>query len=116
MNRFRWLIVWAVQLGAMFAASALLSASLWLSHALYAVCMWGLLPVLGLLASYRATVKGLLNYAAWIAPPLCLALGHMAVWFYPPAVGPVLVSAFLALVGAAAGEVRLRERRDTRMR
>ena len=69
----------------------------------------GLMPLLGGVSAYWATKKGLLNYAAWIAPPLCQALGHMAVWFYPPSPGPVLVCVFVSIVGAAAGEVRLRE-------
>lgn len=109
MKRFRWLIVWLLQIVLMLVLSAALSASLWLGRALYNVCMWAVLPVCGLLTACLATVKGLLNYAAWIAPPLCAVLGHLAIWFYLPSAGPVLVTAFASLIGAAAGEVLLRE-------
>lgn len=108
MKRFRWLIVWLLQFAAAFVVSGLLSLSLWLGHAAYGVCMWALLPVAGCISAYLATVNGLLNYAAWIAPPVAMALSHMAVWYYPPEAGPVLLCAFVSLVGAAAGEVVLR--------
>ena len=109
LKRLRWLWVWLVQIAACLLLGGALSWTLWLGRVLYAVCMWGLMPLLGGVSAYWATKKGLLNYAAWIAPPLCQALGHMAVWFYPPSPGPVLVCVFVSIVGAAAGEVRLRE-------
>ena len=107
MKRFGWLLVWLVQIAAVFVLGCILALSLWLNHALYGVCMWGLMPLIGLASAYIATVKGLLNYAAWIAPPAAMAFSHMIVWYYPPATGAILVCAFVSLIGAAAGEVKL---------
>ena len=112
MKCFRWLWVWLIQIVAMLALSALLSASLWLGRGLYNVSLWALLPLLGAVSAYLATVNGLLNYAAWIAPPLCAVLGHLLVWFFLPGIGPVLLCAFISLIGAAAGEVRLQNGND----
>ena len=114
MRRFRWLFVWLIQIAAMAVLGALAALSLWASRALYGICIWGLMPLAGCVSAYIATKKGLLNYAAWIAPPVCLALAHLGVWTYLPGAGPVLLCAFISLVGAAAGEVRLRaETNDT---
>ena len=107
MKRFGWLIVWLVQFAAVLALGCILALSLWVNHVLYSVCMWGLMPLIGLVSAYLATVKGLLNYAAWIAPPAAMALSHTIIWFYPPAAGPVLLCAFVSLIGAAAGEVKI---------
>ena len=106
MKRFGWLIVWLIQFAAVFALGCILALSRWADDVLYGVCMWGLTPIIGLVSAYLATVKGLLNYAAWIAPPAAMALSHMIIWYYLPAAGPVLLCAFISLVGAAAGEVR----------
>ena len=107
MKRFGWLIVWLVQAAAVFALGCVLALSLWLNHALYSACMWALMPLVGFISAYLATVKGLLNYAAWIAPPVAMTLSHMVVWYYPPATAAILLCAFVSLVGAAAGEVKL---------
>ena len=67
--------------------------------------MWGLSPILGFLSGLIATRKGLLNYAAWIAPPVMLFVGYVLVWGYAPSAGPVFLCGFVSLVGAATGEV-----------
>lgn len=106
MKRFRWLIILLLQFAAVFALGCAAALSLWLNHLLYGVCMWGLMPLIGFISAYIATRKGLLNYAAWIAPPAATVFSHMIIWFYLPAVGPILLCAFVSLVGAAAGEVK----------
>ena len=84
MKRWKWPLVWLAQWASMFAAGLLIAASDLLGAAVYAAASWIGMPLLGAVSAYRATRRGLLNYAAWIAPPVC---------------------ALISLVGAAAGEV-----------
>ena len=104
-GRLRWLWVWLIQIAASLLISLPISLSLWLGGAVHALCMWGLSPILGFLSGLIATRKGLLNHAAWIAPPVMLFVGYEIAWGYPPAPGPVFLCGFISLVGAAAGEV-----------
>ena len=104
-SRLRWLWVWLIQIITFFILSLPLSMSLWLGGAVHAACMWGLSPILGFISALIATRKGLLNHAAWIAPPVMLFVGYLIAWGYPPQPGPVLLCAFISLVGAATGEV-----------
>lgn len=111
-RRFRWFWVWLIQIAATFLIALPLSLSLWLGGFVHAVCMWGLAPIAGFAAACVATRRGLLNYAAWIAPPAMLFAGYRLVWGYPPPVGPVFLCGFISLVGAATGEVcNLRQKR-----
>ena len=48
---------------------------------------------------------GLNNYLAWIMPAPCLYGVNYLVWGFAPPAGPALLTAFLSLVGAAAGQV-----------
>ena len=104
-KRWKWPLVWLVQILTMAAAGALIALTHNVSTALYGALSWAGMPALGLASAYRATRRGLLNYAAWIAPPACMALNHWLLWGYLPDPGPVLLCALISLVGAAAGEV-----------
>lgn len=104
-KRWKWPLVWLAQWASMFAAGLLIAASDLLGAAVYAAASWIGMPLLGAVSAYRATRRGLLNYAAWIAPPVCMGASHWLLYGYPPATGPVLLSALISLVGAAAGEV-----------
>ena len=104
-GRLRWLWVWLIQIAVSLLLALPISLSLWLGGAVHALCMWGLSPILGFLSGLIATRKGLLNHAAWIAPPVMLFVGYEIAWGYPPAPGPVFLCGFISLVGAAAGEV-----------
>ena len=77
-----------------------------LSPAVYGVLSWAGLPLLGAASAYRATRRGLLNYAAWIAPPVCAGASHWLLYGYPPEAAPVLLCALVSLVGAAAARCR----------
>ena len=101
----RWLLVFLIQLVAALLIALPISLSLWLGSAIHALCMWGLSPIHGFISGLVATRQGLLNHAAWIAPPAMLYLGYVLIWGYVPPVGPVCLCAFTALVGAATGEV-----------
>lgn len=105
MKKWRWAIAWLVQIAGMMAAGALTALTDMLHPAVFAVLSWAAMPLLGLLSACWVTRRGLLNYAAWIAPPVCMWLSHYLIWQYSPAPGPALLCAFLSLVGAAAGEV-----------
>ncbi len=104
-GRLRWLWVWLIQIAATLAISLPIALSLWLGKFIHAACMWGLAPIIGFAAAWIATRCGLLNYAAWIAPPVTLFLGYDLIWSYAPPAGPVFLCGFISLVGAATGEV-----------
>ena len=101
----RWLWIWLIQIASMLALSLLSSLSFMLSAVVYNICMWVLMPVAGAYSACMATIKGLLNYAAWIAPWACMLFVHLLLYGYAPGLGMLALCAFVSLVGAAAGEV-----------
>lgn len=106
-NRFKlkWPLIWLLQFAAMLLASAPTALSLWLGGTVHGLMSWLFMPAAGFISALIATRAGLLNYAAWIAPPAMMFLDHWIFWAYSPKVGPVFFCAFISLVGAAAGEV-----------
>lgn len=104
-KKWKWPLAWLMQLFGMLAVGCLTALSDILHPAVYVAMAWVVMPVLGLLSACQATRRGLLNYAAWIAPPACMWVTHYLIWSYSPSPGPMMLCAFLALVGAAAGEV-----------
>lgn len=104
-KKWKWPLAWLVQILEMLAVGCLTALSDILHPAAYGAMAWAVMPVLGLLSACRATRRGLLNYAAWIAPPVCMWLTHYLIWSYSPSPGPMMLCALFALVGAAAGEV-----------
>ncbi len=107
----RWPVAWLLQFVTIFAVCTLIlvavvpflptPANYWALN----ICMWGIVPVLGAITSFKVTRSGLNNYAAWVAPPLCQAVACI-LWagsLLNP--GYVLVTALVSLVGAAAGDV-----------
>jgi len=103
--RMKWLWILVIQLISMLALGALISLSIIPGKIFHGICLWAVMPVCGFISACLATRKGLLNYAAWIAPPVMEVLGNLIVWGYSPSVGPVFLCAFISLVGAATGEV-----------
>lgn len=104
-KRWKWAGAWIVQILIMLALGCLTALAELLGAVAYGVAAWAVMPLAGLLTACRATRRGLLNYAAWIAPPACMWLTHWLIWDYSPEPGPALVCALASLVGAAAGEV-----------
>lgn len=100
-----WWIAWGIQILEMLAAGLIASLSFAVHPALYAALLWAGMPLAGLFASCRAVRRGLNNYLAWLAPAPCLYAAHYALWGFSPAAGAGLLTAFFALVGAAAGQV-----------
>lgn len=107
-----WPLVWLIQAIAALALGALTALSLWLGGFVHGAFLWCVAPLGGAAAAYVAVRRGLNNYLAWLAPPLMELLGNLLVWGYPPSAGPVFLCGFIALVGAAAGEVRNRQGSD----
>lgn len=105
MKRWKWPVAWLVQILEMLALGLMTALIHMLGAVPYGIAAWAVMPLAGLYTAFKATRRGLLNYAAWIAPPVCMWLAHAVLWGYAPAAGPVLVCAFVSLVGAAAGEV-----------
>lgn len=116
MRKIAWPVALLIQAAAALAVAYGASQLLWISPALYAAGAWALVPAFGAASAYWATVRGLSNYAAWIAPPVAAVLGHYLAFFYPPqSAGPAFVCAVLSVVGAAAGEV-VKQRRGGQRR
>lgn len=113
MKKWKWPIVWLVQILAMSLAALLTAFTQLTGAVIYGIMAWIAMPTAGAASAYRATRRGLNNYAAWIAPPICMAAVHWLLWTYPPGFGPVLLCAFVSLVGAAAGEV-MNQRKNKR--
>lgn len=103
--KMKWLWILLIQIASMLALSALISLSIIPGKLFHRICQWGVMPVCGFISACLATKKGLLNYAAWIAPPVMEIFGNLLVWGYSPAMGPVFMCAFISLIGAATGEV-----------
>ena len=106
MKKWKWPVVMLAQFVLALAAGTLIAAANLLPPWVYGILSWAGMSAVGMTLAYRATRRGLLNYAAWIAPPACMWLGHWLLWGYSPDPGQVLLSALISLVGAAAGEVR----------
>ena len=105
MKKWKWPVVMLAQFVLALAAGTLIAAANLLPPWVYGILSWAGMSAVGMTLAYRATRRGLLNYAAWIAPPVCMGLTYFLIWSYLPQPGPVLLCAFLSLVGAAAGEV-----------
>ena len=105
----KWLWILLIQCISMLAFGALISLSIIPGKVFHGICLWGVAPIAGFISACMATRRGLLNYAAWIAPPAMEVFGSLLVWGYSPAMGPVFLCAFISLVGAATGEVLNRQ-------
>ena len=107
MKILKGVCVWLAQAALTMAAFCALTRSMWLPGPWYDIFAWGLMPLLGAVSAYFATRHGVNNYLAWLAPPLCAYLAHYIVTTYAPSdAGPTLLTAFLSIIGAAAGHVR----------
>ena len=111
MKKIAWPVAFLIQAAASLAVAYGACQLLWIGVTFYEVGMWALIPAFGAASAYWATVRGLSNYAAWIAPPVAAVLGHYLAFFYPPqSAGPAFLCAILSVIGAATGEVVKRQR------
>lgn len=102
---FIWMKALAIQLVESLAAGLLTALAAGLPPVFSGLTLWLFMPVIGALSAFQAVRRGLLNYVAWLPPPVCLYIAHYLLWRYAPPAGPALLCAFIALIGAAAGEV-----------
>ena len=100
-----WGIAWVIQILSSLAAGMLTALMAGLHPIAGSIALWLFMPCAGAFTAFRAVRRGLLNYAAWIAPPACLYAANILIWGYAPPAGGALFCAFLSLTGAAAGEV-----------
>ena len=103
--KHRWLRALALQTVEMIGISLLAALAQEAGALPRAIMLWGAVPLAGLVTACQAVRGGLNNYLAWIAPVPCLYGINLLVWGYAPPPGPALLTAFLSLVGAAAGQV-----------
>ena len=110
-RKIPWPLAWLTQIAALAALGFVLAFSVYLGPVAYGITQWLLMPLAGLFSAYWVTMRGLSNYAAWIAPPMAMWFTHFMSYAYSPEMGPILLCAFVSIVGAAAGEVRIQQGR-----
>ena len=103
-KKLHWAIVLVLECAILAVAAALAALSEWLPAGICAVCQWVFYPLAAAAAACIATRKGVNNYAAWIPGPIVYPLVYWLVWNYLSSAGPMFLSAFTAIVGAALGE------------
>ena len=107
--KHRWIPALGLQLIESLAAGLIQAFCAGMHPVLWGIALWGLVPLAGLFTACRAVRRGLNNYAAWLAPPIGLYAANMLLWRYAPSAGAALLTAFTAIVGAAAGDVLNRQ-------
>lgn len=74
---------------------------------------WIALPLLSAWSAGLPARGGLSHYLAWIVPPVIVAALPWLIIGIPLTPGVMLLSAFLAMIGASAGAVMRRRAADT---
>lgn len=105
-KKLHWAAVLAAEFALLGIAAALFSLTEWLPVGVSTVCLWAGYPLAAAVAAYFATRWGVNNYAAWIPGPVVFPLVYWLMWNYLPSAGPMFLSAFSGIVGAAAGETK----------
>jgi len=113
-TRLKWLWILLIQALAMLIAGVLFSLSIIPGGIIYKLCIWVLMPLTGFAGACIATRLGLLNYAAWLVPPVMEVFANLILWGYSPALAPVFLCGFISLVGAATGEVLKQQNKHQR--
>lgn len=79
----------------------------------YPALAWVVTPIIALISAEYIVLRGVNPYLAWLMPPAMWALaGYTLSRGYSPSAGVMLVCALAALVGAAAGDVRVKMRKN----
>jgi len=110
------LLVFLAQFAVSLILFWLMTRTIWIQPGwIYRVLSWGAMPLSGMFLAYYARKFGVSNYLAWIAPPLAVFVSfYLTVFFTPTESGPTLLTAFFAIVGAAAAEVRRMQKEQSR--
>lgn len=96
------------KLGIQLTVMTVLSLTLYLLRAagtVFDVFIWALIPLLGAVTAYLCVLGGINPYLAWIMPPVGQTIACLiASAGYLPFGGQMLLTAFVSLIGAAAGD------------
>ena len=101
----RWVLAWIMQIVVMAVVCALAALSEGAQMPVRILMLWLVTPLTGGITAFIAVRRGLLNYVAWIAPPVVHYIVYLMLWGYVPPVSSALLCALISLIGAAAGEV-----------
>lgn len=73
---------------------------------LFGILIYAVYPLVSLISAMVIVRKGINPYGAWLLPAVSETLsGLIASMGYAPDILPILISAFLSLIGAATGDV-----------
>lgn len=73
---------------------------------IYEILIYGFVPCICMYSAGKLVLKGINPYLTWILPPIGeTAAGFLITMGFGPQPLPIMITAFLSLVGAAAGDV-----------
>ena len=116
-RRWPWLFLGQAVIVSTFAALAVaaLLAGPDMAGPMYAVLMWGAVPLSGAVTAYFMVRLGMNAFAAFWLPPVIATAVHWLIAGLPPlSFGMTLTAALLSIVGAAAGEETLKRAKSKR--
>lgn len=97
-----------------FVLSALI-ALLRAAGGLYDVLVWAVIPLAGAVTAFLCVRNGVNPYLCWFLPPSAQTLAVLLVTMgYLPQGGQMVLTAFLSLVGSAAGDTANKQKRKKR--
>lgn len=77
---------------------------------LYGILVWGIVPLCGAVTAFCCVKKGINPYISWFLPPIAELIAFALITMgYAPQGGMTLLTAFLSLTGAAAGDTYLKQ-------
>lgn len=77
------------------------------------ICIYALLPLLSCISACRITMKGVNPYLSWLLPPFAQTIsGFLSTLGIGQNPLPVFITAFLGLIGGAAGDVINKMKKD----
>lgn len=72
---------------------------------LYGILVWAIIPLCGGTTAFICVRKGVNPYVSWIMPPIAELIAFALITMgYAPQGGMTLLTAFVSLIGAAAGD------------
>lgn len=83
--------------------------------AVFGILIYVIVPILSSVSSYMLVTKGFNPYLAWLLPPVAMTissfLSTMGIGQSPL---PIMITAFVSLIGSAAGDVKVKMRKKDR--
>lgn len=101
----KYIILMVFQFASVFIAS-FLSFLLRPVSVLFPILIYAFVPLFSSYLSLRLVLKGINPYLSWLLPPIAETLAGFTVTFgIGPDPLPVFITAFVSLIGSAAGDV-----------